>query len=593
MNNSGDVKASDSTPSPKAAFRWEWLLVWASFALIASIRAPIPGVNEPHYFTKARHFWDPTWCARDPFLQSANAHYVFYATFGLLTKFFSFDQAALIGRLIGWGLLASGWCALAARLSPARWFGLKSAWIFLGLATIGNLSGEWVVGGIEAKVISYGCAWWSLASLIAGKRIQAAAWAGLAVSFHPVVGIWHTGALFLATISMQVGWLRHRGASRPESSSLSPIGDWGLSAVVWLLLSAPGLIPAIAMIREANVDDSYAADYIQVFHRLNHHLDPLKFRIDSYVFYGILIALIFAVHVVNCFVRFSSRVQNLDATGVVPATAPAISATNESVTSAGESLLFRYVVIAVVIALGGLLLRASPKIAAGLLSSNTLPAFQNQLQAIVEYENRLPKWLKFYPFRLADVFVPLLFAMQAASCLTFRAQQARATEKTANRLRSSQLSRCTVLGLICFGTIYGSCIAAKNDSRLRPEAFADWRDVCNWLREETPRDALCFVPAQAFGLKWYAERAEYVSHKDCPQDAAGIVAWNKRFVYIAKWSKQQTEAGYSKAMLHELREKTGIDYVITPIVSSKLAAFPIEPVYQNPSYLVFKLDDGL
>ena len=48
-------------------------------------RSSIPGVNESHYLSKARHFWQPEWCRGDLFLESANPHGVFYAAFGWLT----------------------------------------------------------------------------------------------------------------------------------------------------------------------------------------------------------------------------------------------------------------------------------------------------------------------------------------------------------------------------------------------------------------------------------------------------------------------------------------------------------------------------
>lgn len=600
--------------------RQEWLLVFISFALIASIRAPIPGVNEPHYFTKARHFWDPSWCARDPFLQSANAHYVFYSTFGLLTRIFSFDATALVGRILGWGLLASGWCAVSSRISKHRGFGLWSAWIFLGLATIGNWSGEWVVGGIEAKIISYACAWWSLASLYGqpgnasfprgqnaanqffaslctSNSVRAAAWAGVAVSFHPVVGIWHTGALLLAAITMQ-----------RFSNCLKQFHSLITSAVVWMLLAAPGLIPALVMIRDAKPEQAYAADFIQVFHRLNHHLDPFKFRVESYVFYGAMIVFILVGHLL----RWMSIANALDSRQrLLPAkelrathwsSEASISTENGSTSeieqrgtrqSDAETLLFRYVMIAVGVALAGLVLRASPKIAAWLLSLNALPGFQNHLTAVVKYENHLAKWLKFYPFRLADVMVPMAFAMQSAKWLDSMFACKASGEKPVWDRQSRPLIAWFLLGGICAGTIFGSVLGARNDSRLNPELFGDWQAACHWLRRETPADALCFVPAQGFGLKWYAERAEFVSQKDCPQDAAGIVAWNDRFRSIAKWSNQQSGEGYSKAMLRELHEITGIDYVITPVIGSKLAPFPIEPIYQNQSYRIYRLDDAL
>jgi hypothetical protein len=574
-----------NTPSVDRAWylRLEWLLVWASFALFATIRAPIPGINEPHYFTKAKHFWDPAWCSRDPFLQSANAHYIFYATFGALTKFLTLTQSAWIGRVLGWGLLASGWCALASQFSRLRGFGLWSAWVFLGLASLYNWSGEWVVGGIEAKVISYACVWWSLASLISGKRIHAAGWAGVAVSFHPVVGIWHTGAAMLAMLSTQ----RVRYWVAAFRSIV-------VAGIVWSVCATPGLIPAIAMIREANPDDAYAADYLQVFHRLSHHLDPLKFHLESHIFYGILIGLVIVAHVV---IRWRSRQilsRNNGQLGSETSGRPAngVAVADQANAIAAELLLFRYVMIAVFIALAGLTLRASPKIADWLLKSNALPALQNRLTVIVKSENHLAKWLKFYPFRLADVVVPLALAMQSTYLLTrfVTGREPGTGAVTASAGRA--LIPWLVFAIVSTGTVFNSIAATKNDARLKPELFPDWRDTCQWLRSETPVDSMCFAPSQAFGLKWYAERAEYVSHKDCPQDAAGIVAWNKRFLLIGKWSRQLTSNGYTKQMVRELHKSTGIDYIITPIVGSKLGRFPIQPVYQNESYQVFRLVDA-
>ena len=53
------------------------LLVWAMFLSTSLIRAPIPAVNEPHYLGKAKHYWDPAWCAGDFLLDSSNPHLVF------------------------------------------------------------------------------------------------------------------------------------------------------------------------------------------------------------------------------------------------------------------------------------------------------------------------------------------------------------------------------------------------------------------------------------------------------------------------------------------------------------------------------------
>ena len=63
------------SPEPRASYR----LIAAEIALIFALffihgAAPVPEVNEPHYLAKAKHYWNPDWCSRDFFLQSADAH---------------------------------------------------------------------------------------------------------------------------------------------------------------------------------------------------------------------------------------------------------------------------------------------------------------------------------------------------------------------------------------------------------------------------------------------------------------------------------------------------------------------------------------
>ena len=131
------------------------LAVWLSFLLVSFVTSPIPGVNEAHYLTKSKHFWNPEWCSRDFFLTSFPAHRVFYQTFGWLTLWFDLPTVAIVGRVLGTALLAASWTALMSRLvrrstaddepprPPPVSFGnvLPSAWLFLGLQAIGNLSG--------------------------------------------------------------------------------------------------------------------------------------------------------------------------------------------------------------------------------------------------------------------------------------------------------------------------------------------------------------------------------------------------------------------------------------------------------------------
>lgn len=587
-------------------------MVLLSLAVFASLRSPVPGVNEPHYLTKAKHFWDAAWCSRDPFLQSANAHYVFYATIGVLTRYFSLEQAAWIGRVLGWLLLSSGWTALASRLLPFRWGALWSAWVFLAFAALGNWSGEWVVGGIEAKVLSYGCGWWSLASALSGHPIRAAAWSGAAVSFHPVVGIWNTvavaGALFVHD------WRIWRVVRQTDWKELVCCG------LVWLLLAAPGLIPAVSMLRGANKAQSYAADYIQVFHRLAHHLDPWRFSTTGYWSYAALLGLSIVLYRIvpgrdRVCTQVASGTQDSRPAGrTVSASGPRTLRRDNLVGDVERwRLAARYVFAAVMIALGGVAIRAVPEVARWLRDSNVFPAARDGLEGWIQFKPHLAGLLKFYPFRLADVAVPWMASLLITfglirMCRGRTALADRAQESMEVGVDGSNTRRVPVISIQqtshlgggfphpmhwIVWLVFGVCFIAslslpaidRNPSRLSAQQYADWVDACRWVERETPRDALCYAANDGWALKWFAARADFLSHKDCPQDAPGIIAWNERFKQISQWTDRQLESGFSHEELRELRRLTGIDYLIT----RKFGPIHLEPVYRNRNYRVYRL----
>src|SRR5262249_20225768 len=113
---------------------------------------PIPDVNETGYVAKAAHFWDPQKFAGDFFCQTADAHVVFYAAFGWLTKLgWPLDSVAWIGRIATWLLLATAWRGLSYAIVPRPWLAVLSAQLFVMLTEQAHMAGEWIVGGVEAK----------------------------------------------------------------------------------------------------------------------------------------------------------------------------------------------------------------------------------------------------------------------------------------------------------------------------------------------------------------------------------------------------------------------------------------------------------
>ena len=66
--------AEQSIEQRRSDRRWAIIETLLIFLLLAALGStPPPAVNEAHYLAKAKHYWDPSWCRGDVFLEWANA----------------------------------------------------------------------------------------------------------------------------------------------------------------------------------------------------------------------------------------------------------------------------------------------------------------------------------------------------------------------------------------------------------------------------------------------------------------------------------------------------------------------------------------
>jgi hypothetical protein len=498
--------------------------VWLSFLIVSLVSAPIPAVNEPHYLAMARHYWDSSWCANDLFLQSFPAHRVFYQTVGWLTLWFELATVAFIGRIVSLALLAASWASLARRLhrgAPGDVVTpVLSAWLFVGLQAIGNLSGEWLIGGFESKVIAYAFVFWAVAALLDRRPILSAMCGGIAVSFHPIIGLWHVAALLFAEI---VSFKRQNWNS-------DQVRRWLLAGLLLCVTALPGLLPAIRMLEVGDARTAFAANFIQVHYRLKHHLDPLDFGRLNYLGYALLAALWVGAAVV---LKWRQKLTLADRwwTGYVVATG-----------------LF---------AAAGWLVGYGPR----------------PIQMMSGYEWRMAL-LKFYPFRLFDLLLPIAVSLVLPRLLPQR--------------------WVCLVAAVGLGWALVSHHVRPPANQLSPAVQADWRDVCRWVAANTPNDPVFLTPDEAEAFKWFAQRAEYVNRKDCPQDAAGIVKWNDRQRKITKWSEASfnDDQTYSLEELRKLVQLTnGVRFAI---ISSRerYSVAEADLLYANNSYKIVRLPDA-
>ena len=536
----------------------EWVVIVAvflSFLLFSALRSPVPGVNEPHYLAKAKHFWNADWCHGDFFLNSANAHHVFYQTVGAVTQWLTLDQTAWLGRVIGYFVLSLGWTKLISRVVPGRWSSLWTAWVFLAIVAIGsatrkpmlpdiefyafNLSGEWIIGGIEGKVFSYGFVFWALGLIADRRRTSAAVCAGLSISFHPVVGIWGLlCGLFSAGVML---WTGHR--PDPLLRRVAGILKTACLPTVVLVASAiPGLIPALQLLEVRDSQAIHKAEFIQVFERLAHHLDPMTFKIGDYASYLFLILF---------WLSARRRIR-----WYLPQ----------------ERFFAGFVAGTICIAVMGLL-----------LGFHIGPP---QEMLFAELRTRL---LKFYPFRPCDVFVPIAASVVLVGMIKDWSENI-SSERIDTIVEQRHWLRWPIFGSLMLTALLLPS-TDRNPSRMEQKQLSDWQDVCRWIERNTKDESLFFTPPESWAFKWYASRSEFFSYKDCPQDAAGILEWQRRRQFVQHWRQTHREQGMTTRSLHQLQEAAGVTHMLT----KRYEPFDIKPVYWNDSYKVYEipnLSDG-
>jgi hypothetical protein len=221
---------------------------------------PVPDVNEAVYLTKARHAADPGWGRGDFFLETPDAHGVFYLVAGPLAAAVPLERAAWIGRIAGWAALAAGFRHAAVPLVTDGWARVLAAAFFSLALRNTTAAGEWVIGGCEAKVFAWAFVLGALGELACGRFAWAFCLSGAATAVHPIVGGW-------ALVATVATWLV---AGRPAAATGRAVA---LAAVgAGLLMAAAGVVPALGLTAGADPAARAAATRIYVVERLPHHL---------------------------------------------------------------------------------------------------------------------------------------------------------------------------------------------------------------------------------------------------------------------------------------------------------------------------------
>jgi hypothetical protein len=196
--------------------------------------------------------------------------------------------------------------------------------------------------------------------------------------------------------------------------------------------------------------------------------------------------------------------------------------------------------------------------------------------------------LRFYWFRLSDAALPIGVSLAAASWLATQWN-----ERTAPAKLAGAAIVAGVLAHLCgLYSERSTNPAPRADGPSKVYDYADWRDACAWIVDNTPSDALFLTPRTSQTFKWYSGRSEVVTWKDIPQDAADLVRWWHRMLAIHGTGDPTVEGRFYDSLaessvphLVQVAREYEVDYLVT----AAEPLLPLELVFENDSYAVYDL----
>jgi hypothetical protein len=500
--------------------------------------------NDQDILPSARHFADRDWIPGDWYL---NLHipyrYLVDAILGPLILPFDFDQAALITRL-----------AVYALLVPATYFFFRSAGLRFSLMLVvlyvfirhqSLIAGEWIYGGAEAKSFAYGFVLLSTAAFLTQRYLLGFAFAGAAISFHVLVGVY---ALFCATGAMLLNydsyWPQRRDILR-RSWLLLVTGAFGIYAVITQLSA------------KAGADAARAAE-IYVRFRVPHHVFP-----GAWGGRMRLVELLAAIGLfVLMFLHGRSRASRFIAAYALCSTV--LFMIGLAIYFAGDIPLlkyywFRFPDVMVPLMSWVLLAMVSSDVADGEAPFRRLPRLNSVLAAAAAPLQRA--WPKMFAAAAIGVV-----ALSIVHLLPSRGQEQRKA-------------------------------SAGDDAPTASDDFANDRTAIQpmyaWIAQHTPRNSVFLVDPMRSDFYMWAERAMFVSFRHSPQTEADIAQWYERLTLCNGGHAPQTRGeitphfySLDQAAIRNIAARYGLDYY----VGRARQPLPFERVYSVNGFTLYKID---
>jgi hypothetical protein len=197
------------------------------------------------------------------------------------------------------------------------------------------------------------------------------------------------------------------------------------------------------------------------------------------------------------------------------------------------------------------------------------------------------KLLRYYWFRLTD------FAAAMAVAVLLVAIVAAGFDRRRWWAMPGLLATLGFAGWFLGSVCYARYVDGTPPADRKAAHYDSWLEVCDWVVEHTPPDALFITPRLNCTFKWRTGRPEVVNRKDIPQDAAGIVEWSRRLkdIFTVKFAGEDQNVDSVGALgdqrVRELAKKYGATYVLSD--RQQLLKLPV--VFRNDEYVVYKIDN--
>lgn len=510
--------------------------------------------NEWIYSLNPIKLLDREFLSNDFFMKQIFPFFLFYDILTLpFYYFFDALTAVLILRVLIWTFQIWALSRLTRTLEITWWSFILLFVVWLNVEQT-LVAGEWIFRSANAKPVSYGFVFLALDSLLKGKLKRTGAFCGLAISFHVLVGLWSTMALFCAIIS-----------TRYKSIQVKKVISF---CIVVAVLVMPGLTMAIygEFLNHTNGNLSIPSSEValrvarhSVLIAIPFHLDPKYFMTGlEYLKVGLFFLL--------------------------------------------PVLMMNYLL---------------PKEKARPLIVFIFFLFIFFILGLVSRYAEWYRFLKYYPFRVADAFLPLSF------WLAFVLLSQKIFCKLKWKAMFSFLLIVLVIGLASY--LIELCepkpryaltpkSLAKAMLRTEPRLTAYWirergkewykfffnREISNfeemafWIRESTPKDSVFIVPPWATSFHLNARRSMFVTI--APPPNADPSEWSEKVKLLNRGPLSSVGWGVYRELMQNypqlteneilhIKQTYGADYIL---ITSE-ANFRFEVVHENKSFSLYKL----